>query len=266
MLRIIIIVIVCLVLFIVQPNLHFIQHIGMNLHKSRPAVVNNVDLSKYRNNPTQYFSILKEKQNASKNNIHGSYSHVFGLSEYYKKGDFEKQIDYSIMPGEKRGLSISTIRVGKKEYIVMLNQKGYPPIAIKCPLGAKPSNLSGYLFLLPKNPQNMKYLYQRKHRTGNICSVWESRENSKRWNEKLQKFTNFLSVSQMCVDEKTGVNYFSKSSNLTASYGVEYAHNVKEIEFDTVKNKDFLIPKHVKWIVSLNFLKAAFGNSSHLVE
>jgi len=236
LLIILFILLILIVQILPRPNMEFIQKIEVNKSK-KEIIKNNTDVSLYRNQPNMYFPIIKEKQEAI-NNLYVSY--YMGediIDEYYIKDGMRKTTTYPKINGEyKEGLTM--LARGKKSYGYFNNIK-LP--AIDMGMFSKTEQNLPFIpgaFIPQKEVNNYKFIKTTTIRNRN-CAIWQS--------TKYIKISNVTSTYTQCIDEDLGIPlHITQYSSIDGKNRMVLA--VKEISTGTLKDKDFYIPKNIKWI------------------
>jgi len=252
-----VLILVCAALCFVRPNLISLQKIENSKNKTTEKI-NTVDLSKYRDNPKEYFKIAEDKQ---KNNIQNMYAEIkteFLLKKYYRKNNFQKKICIYL---PKNMQSLVEIVKNKNMYEVfnVQDKKNKFLVAAVSPLKDYGSYFNSIIYdLSDLRTDKAKYIgpgYSDK--LNRSCSMWQHRhEYELRDSEKNE---NFISVvtHNYCVDESNGLILFAYMDYAIRKVRENY-FTVEKMEFGTVNDDEFIIPSNIKFIIDTGFLKKIF--------
>jgi len=248
--------IVCVFLYFVTPNVHFVQKFGMKFNKHIDER-NEIDLSLYRNKPHEYFEIIKDKQNKNATNYHIEYDTNSHNVVYDRKDSYQRQFHYDKKTGAGDLFEISK---GNTYYPIPAETREKFGFILKMTNPDKNSNpMFSFHTYIPKISSGIsspKYMY-RKYPFGkeNPCSVWQTINKVTNKNPKTGYSDTYYTTSEYCVDEDLGIFYYSKTYNPRMG-GYNYAFDTRKFEINNVKDDVFLIPKEIKFIINLGFLKS----------
>ena len=242
------------ILCLFEPNFHFVQKFFMFNNKP-PKRVNRVDLSLYRNNPSQYFAYLKEKQKQNANNFSAEYETKDSFTVYFRKNKIQKEVTITKINPEFGG-SYSQLINGRNNYYI-------DNLKIKKSLGfilklATPKKQKPYLpaaiYDIPNvnDSDILRYKHQTYFAGKNICSIWESYSRKTTTSKVTGRTSTSIVGKEYCFDENLGISYYTRVLN--TDNNADYLYKVNKLGVGKVTDKDILLPKEAKISVNLAFL------------
>ena len=251
-------VLIIVALQFAQPNLHMFQKIGMGLLYSKKERPNDQNITIYRNNPSEYFSLLEQKQEKNPDNIYIKYVNKAGVQNYFRKNKMQKEINYiTTKENSNEFIGTVTIQKNKTRFEFPTNPVGFFPVVVK--KSGELKEITSKNLFVKTNPEDLKtfrFINEKKYeQTGNICSVWRSTTQAREWSDSKKRYTTNVTSVEYCFDEKLGINYYttiSSSKNIIP----EYLFKIEEIKLDSVKNEEFLFPKQFRAIISQKLIEA----------